>query len=131
MEENFSTPQSVALLMPAKAQKLSSILRRQSAFDVNRNVQHFRQERAFLYVATPFLVPGRRNVNMVRDNCVFAFANRLPKACQCFTDRFLCAFASRILRNFKLYIPSARSDEKSLARLCVIERATCREGVCQ
>src|SRR3546814_3899018 len=68
MEENFSTPQSVALLMPAKAQKLSSILRRQSAFDVNRNVQHFRQERAFLYVANPFLVPGRRNVNMVRDN---------------------------------------------------------------
>src|SRR3546814_7545007 len=53
MEENFSTPQSVALLMPAKAQKLSSILRRQSAFDVNRNVQHFRQERALLYVANP------------------------------------------------------------------------------
>src|SRR3546814_16089936 len=76
MEENFSTPQSVALLMPAKAQKLSSILRRQSAFDVNRNVQHFRQERAFLYVANPFLVPGRRNVTMVRENSVFAFANR-------------------------------------------------------
>src|SRR3546814_5668850 len=65
----------------------------------------------------PFLVPGRRNVNMVRDNSVFAFATRLRKACQGFTDRFVCVFASRRLRKFKLYIPSERYDEKALAKL--------------
>src|SRR3546814_11432949 len=58
-----------------------------------------------------------RNVNMGRDNSVFAFANRLRKACQCFTDRFVCVFASRRLRKFKLYIPSERYDEKALAKL--------------
>src|SRR3546814_9576164 len=54
---------------------------------------------------------------MVRDNSVFAFVNRLRKACQCFTDRFVCVFASRRLRIFKLYIPSERYDEKALAKL--------------
>src|SRR3546814_17159915 len=54
---------------------------------------------------------------MVRDNSVFAFVNRLRKACQCFTDRFVCVFASRRLRKFKLYIPSERYDEKALAKL--------------
>src|SRR3546814_10889111 len=56
----------------------------------------------------------RRPPRATRTDTLFPYTTLFRS---CFTDRFVCVFASRRLRKFKLYIPSERYDEKALAKL--------------